>query len=175
MPRTSQQSTRNMLERVANAASSPTTSRSEGFPVLTAPLNKSKLKTGSRLGNPTPWSSSSANRQPPPTSSATVQSFSVPGPATTSKAKSDAPKFSNSLFPSLPPPSSTTALEARQLVNGDRNKKPSNTAWGSSHESIPVTPAESENENNEALVNPRGKKKKGKEKQTLFTLGTFPT
>jgi len=170
IPRTSQQSTRNMLDRVANAAAN--TSRAvDSFPVL--PSSSSKPKTQVRGSAPTPWSpASTSKKQQTPV----LQPFSVPGSGGQGKGRPAPPKLSNSLFPSLPPPSSTTALEARQLVSGDRMKKSNSSIWGSgpASGSAPATPGESENESADAQMT-RGKKKKGKEKQMLFTLGTFPT
>ena len=105
------------------------------------------------------------------------------GPTTPMKrTNSSAPKLSASAFPVLP---SASSSKLKPTLNG--NKSLRNIA-GNSTLSSAWSPAREQQENagESALNDPalnegadeinvaRSKKKKGKEKVTLFTIGTFP-
>ena len=68
-------------------------------------------------------------------------------------------------------------MEARQLLGASRSSREStqhHTAWGKG-DAASATAVEAENDQVDEEVTARTKKKKGKEKQTLFTLGSIPT
>jgi hypothetical protein len=84
------------------------------------------------------------------------------------------PNLSASQFPSLPPVSGT-ALEVRQLFNSKRESSATDSAWSRGTSQVGSGGAAEEEEGVNA-VQGKGKKKKGKEKQMLFSIGgTFPT
>ena len=163
-----------MLDRVANAASRTSSSspQPDRFPALssTQPKSRSKVSHSS-----TPWASSMASVATPPIPTTTAVSVTLPNNRAQNRA--GPPKLSHSLFPSLPPPSNTTAMEARQLLGASRSSREStqhHTAWGKG-DAASATAVEAENDQVDEEVTARTKKKKGKEKQTLFTLGSIPT
>ncbi|EPQ57800.1 hypothetical protein GLOTRDRAFT_114435 [Gloeophyllum trabeum ATCC 11539] len=150
----------------------------------------------------TPWASTAASAGPsssshfPPPSSVSV----VPRPAVSrgsSKAKGPPPpSLSKSAFPELP--STSNNKPVRAPVGGNQSLKnilgkpsqPAGNVWGAASASAaqPVSNGSSEvghsrdeQEPNGEVVGSRNdggggrKKGKGKQKQTLFTLGTFPT
>ncbi|KIJ59677.1 hypothetical protein HYDPIDRAFT_100159 [Hydnomerulius pinastri MD-312] len=181
--RSSQQSSRQVWDRVAQAASSsslrpvPGTSSAsrpaERFPALAGPSN-SGFRQPQRN---TPWASSSSTGARP--------SSSIPTPALkkASTATSKPPPLSAAAFPELP---ALTNTRTKPSVGGNRSLRnimgdstPTSSAWrpnGSIVTTPDGTPALSEAEVtvNESTSG-KGKKGKGKQKQTLFTLGAFPT
>jgi E3 ubiquitin-protein ligase ZNF598 len=94
------------------------------------------------------------------------------------------PRMSAALFPTLPslgskPDQYKPAISGNQSlkhIRGDANA-PSVNAW-SKRDDLNVAPPSITEEDDDpppmAGIG-KGKKKKGKEKQTLFTFGTFPT
>ncbi|TDL27318.1 hypothetical protein BD410DRAFT_713852 [Rickenella mellea] len=187
--RSSQQPSWQVLDRVARAAGSssstsgsapgPNARQSDRFPALKSsaapavPMYRQPTHT-------TAWASSSTVAAKP--------SVSVIPPRITpqTKDKSDAapPSLSDSAFPTLPVSSSS---RARPGVGGNQSLRNivGNTtppvAWGSGSRPLPETEAATDSVV-EPLTGPdsatnggKGKKKKGKEKQMLFTMGSFPT
>lgn len=188
--RSSQQSSGQLLDRVARAAGSSSSARApapaprppERFPALQPALPAAVIVPTVRQGQRnTPWSSSSASGFRAP--------VSVPGPgANESRSRSRTPQkprappsLSNSLFPELP-----TSTTARQKVNVSGNQSltnivgdltPAGSAWaggGGASGSAAQIPDEDGDGDGQG---PAKSKKKGKQKQkqTLFTLGTFPS
>ncbi|KAJ7279657.1 hypothetical protein C8J57DRAFT_136041 [Mycena rebaudengoi] len=176
-------------DRVAQAASSST----QRFPALGPASAVASSSTAPRPGQRnTPWSASASGRPaapaptfaassafvPPPnngSSQSTVTPFSTHMPASSSKAP---PKLSNTLFPELQP---SPAARQKAPVGGNQSLRnilgtaaPSGPgAWGAG----PGASSESAAASTDAAVGAGGGKKKGKGKgkQTLFTLGTFPS
>ncbi|PCH37814.1 hypothetical protein WOLCODRAFT_135863 [Wolfiporia cocos MD-104 SS10] len=182
--RSSTQSARQVWDRVARAAaSSPSSSAGpppqppERFPVLqpSAP-GPSSFRQPQRS---TPWASSSAAASPAPVR----VPKSVPGPGANARA---APTFSKSAFPELP--SSSTARVPKAAIGGNKSLKrilgdsaPAVPAWGTGENGTETANGNSTSvayEGEQGAAEPtsgKGKKGKGKQKQTLFTLGSFPT
>ncbi|KAF9532795.1 hypothetical protein CPB83DRAFT_784026 [Crepidotus variabilis] len=142
----------------------------------------------------TPWSASSGaptfRPQTTPSASSTptpaISSTNFRTPNTNSKKP---PKLSSSLFPELP---TSNAARSKPQVSGNVSLKnilgstgpPSVKAWRSGDggsTSGGVSTTETPSENVESVVRSggsgegKGKKLKGKQKQTLFTLGAFPS
>jgi hypothetical protein len=195
--RMSQQSSRQVLDRVARVASSsaglaPHPKPPDIFPPLQASAGPGPaFQQGQRK---TPWTSSAAAAP----SSTRAPSIVVATPtASTTESRSGSsganvgpqprrqpppPKFSKAAFPELP---SSSAARPKLPVSGNTSLRniigdtlPVKSAWGSGGGN-----AESVLNANSAVVGeqeverdvPRGKKGKGKQKQTLFTLGSMPT
>ncbi|KAI6098396.1 hypothetical protein EDD16DRAFT_1663186 [Pisolithus croceorrhizus] len=185
--RSSRQSSRQVLDRVAQAASassprvtSPTPSRTtERFPTLPGPSTARSI-------SPQPH----PQRGPAPASAPTY--FSLESSSATQgasvKPRKSPPSLSLGAFPELP---SSTNTRTKPAVVGNQSLRniigdplPSSSAWrATTRDSMP-----SDNGNNVAGAAPRsafgsendsggwkGKKGKGKQKQMLFTLGSFPT
>ncbi|KAL1716434.1 hypothetical protein EV715DRAFT_205332 [Schizophyllum commune] len=166
----------------------------ESFPSLQQTTGAGPSRAGNNGIRPTPWSASAAGkaRAPP-----TEQVRSVPGPGahipTSRRANGNAgPKLSKEGFPELK--GSGSGRAAKPPVSGNQSLKnilgqtsaPVVSAWsagGGGEDSAPgsgtVTPAvEAEDgAQEEGGANGGGGKKKGKgkQKQTLFKLGSFPT
>ncbi|KZV79126.1 hypothetical protein EXIGLDRAFT_480994 [Exidia glandulosa HHB12029] len=129
----------------------------------------------------TPWTSSTSSAQSfRPAVTARPPDPKPPGQAPT--ARRPPPKLSSSAFPSLPTggPSATQTLRQQGFMSGNPSVRnivgasqgaPSASAWGGAKQSDAADTAE-----NDAPVEgaPAKGKKKGKQKQTLFTLGAFP-
>ncbi|KAJ7138148.1 hypothetical protein C8R44DRAFT_975995 [Mycena epipterygia] len=178
---------RQVWDRVAQAASSSSVpSPAQRFPAL-GPAGSSSAAPRPGQRN-TPWSASATSFAP---SSSFVPS-PAPGPApaptpfsthmpTAPSTQKAPPKLSNSLFPELQP---SAAARQKALVSGNvslRNilgtgANPGPAAWGAG---TATTASANANEQSSvadgATAGGGGKKKKGKGKQTLFTLGTFPS
>ncbi|KAJ7087663.1 hypothetical protein B0H15DRAFT_1022723 [Mycena belliarum] len=183
---------RQVWDRVAQAASS-----SQRFPALASgAAGSSAPRPGQRN---TPWSASAAGVGFAPSASfvppqngarapAPVVPHSTHMPAAPASGKAP-PKLSNSLFPELAP---SAAARPKAQVRGNvslRNilgssASPGPGAWGPS--AAGPGPADTTNSTSEAREEGAGdpppggggsgkKKGKGKGKQTLFTLGTFPS
>ncbi|KAI0819043.1 hypothetical protein BC629DRAFT_1466103 [Irpex lacteus] len=180
--RSSNQSSRQVLDRVARAAAS--TSGASAQPARAAPafppLQSTSGPAASRhTQHTTPWAGSSVTAPPPPAAQVFRAPTSVPGPG--AKSKGGAPvNLSKSAFPELPSSSSTRVPKG--AVGGNQslrkilgNATPPTPVWesgsrGASGSSTPV------GEGSGDVEGGGGKKKgKGKGKQTLFTLGSFPT
>lgn len=189
-------------ERVAAAASSSSTSlhprqtprpKTEKFPALpgassssSAPINLTPaFRQPTRT---TPWSAS-ANAAASPRA---VTPRSVPASIPLNK-QSKPPKLDKSLFPELP---SSSASKEKPKASGNQSLKnilgntaPAVSAWqagsggsGSGYNSGDMgTGTVGDGVVGEGEIEEgggggkKGKKGKGKQKQTLFTLGTFPT
>lgn len=194
--RSAQRSSRQVWDRVAQAAGSSTGT----FPALqpSAPPATPAFRQPQRI---TPWSASasSGSRPPPamPINSGPNTNHSItvvpdprtsrPGPGTNVPRQAP-PKLSNSVFPELP---TSVAPRQRAQVSGNISLKnvlgnptpPSASAWqqtGSANENsskrLAAAAAPTEGEADLPATTPgKSKKSKGKQKQTLFTLGTFPS
>lgn len=181
--RSSHQSSRQVWDRVAQAASSstmrtPPPKPVERFPALQASSSSTPAparQTGQRV---TPWSASARGAAPPPTTS------TRPGPSTSSKLsqpRPPPPKLNEASFPGLP---SSTNTRVKPTVSGNTSLKnilgvaaaPAQPAWATGGGAAPndATPVEVEDAPSGGAGG-KGKKGKGKQKQTLFTLGSFPT
>ncbi|KAI0797515.1 hypothetical protein C8Q75DRAFT_738536 [Abortiporus biennis] len=185
--RSSLQSSRQVLDRVAAAASS---SSAPAFPPLRPSITASSSPGGYRQSQRnTPWASSSAAAGATATSSAPIMRgpTSVPGPGARTKTKA-APVLSRTAFPELP--TSGSVRVPRAAVSGNQSLRnilgesaPPSPAWKSnkSNGSGSATPVDGGGDSEAApaaAAEPtqgKGKKGKGKQKQTLFTLGSFPT
>ncbi|KIP08883.1 hypothetical protein PHLGIDRAFT_506983 [Phlebiopsis gigantea 11061_1 CR5-6] len=191
--RSAHQSSGQVLDRVARAAASSSrqvpgsaprapaaASAAERFP----PLQAASTPAVGGYRQPqrsTPWASASAAAvTPAPAVNVIRGPTSVPGPAARTN-KAPGPSISSkSAFPELPSSSSTRVPKAavggnQSLRNILGNPTPPAPVWdaaknGSSGAPAAENAAEPVQENNTG----KGKKGKGKQKQTLFTLGSFP-
>jgi len=183
--------------RVALAASSSSNSSinfpppprpQERFPVLGGPSSSSTPAPTPGVGQgqrKTPWSGSSGA----PAALRTQATPSRPSStmASRSKAQKAPPKLSNSVFPELP---TSSSARSKPQVKGNVSLKnilgstgsPAVPAWnapgsgdgpGTSTPQAQTQPVSDNSAEGPAVA--RGKKGKGKQKQTLFTLGSFPT
>ncbi|TFY64671.1 hypothetical protein EVJ58_g2456 [Rhodofomes roseus] len=183
--RASAQSSRQVWDRVAQAAASSSISRSptpqrsqERFPGLPT-AHSTKTTPFRQSQRSTPWASASSAAKP-----VARGPTSVPGPG--ASINRPAPNLSKAVFPELP--TASKAQLPRAAIGGNKSLRniigdaaPSVPAWsngGSSSNgangSTDPTPAEASSVQSEHTSN-KGKKGKGKQKQTLFTLGSFPT
>ncbi|KII88284.1 hypothetical protein PLICRDRAFT_29860 [Plicaturopsis crispa FD-325 SS-3] len=185
--RSSHQSARQVLDRVAQAASSSSSSSrpAERFPPLraAAPAPGPAFRQSQRS---TPWAGSSA---PPPPPAPT----SVPGPGSFMRAEARGnasrapppPTLSKSLFPDLP---ASSGARVRAQVSGNQSLRNirgdsavpapvwgTNGAGGANGAGNGGTSATADTTAQSDQAPGKGKKGKGKQKQTLFTLGSFPT
>ncbi|KAJ6563571.1 hypothetical protein DFH09DRAFT_1476168 [Mycena vulgaris] len=182
---------RQVWDRVAQAASS--SSSAQRFPALgPGPGPSSSTGRGAGQRN-TPWSASGAGYAPsssfvPPPANGrappvvTPFSTNMPTAPVQGKGKGVPPKLSNALFPELPP---SAGARLKAPVSGNVSLRnilgpaaaPGPGVWGAGTGAGGSEPRE------EAVDTPGGaggggggkKKGKGKGKQTLFTLGTFPS
>ncbi|PSR73710.1 hypothetical protein PHLCEN_2v10450 [Hermanssonia centrifuga] len=186
--RSSAQSSRQVLDRVARAAASSShagsstppraVSSTDMFPTLkaTATVAGGSSRQGQRQ---TPWASSSAAAPAP--APVVRGPTSVPGPG--AQTKTAPPNLTKAAFPELP--MSATTRVPRAAVGGNQSLRkilgesaPPAPAWGAGgtgNTNGAATPQEGTNTESAAESSNRGKKGKGKQKQTLFTLGSFPT
>ncbi|KAH8106912.1 hypothetical protein BXZ70DRAFT_867873, partial [Cristinia sonorae] len=180
----SAQSSRQLQDRVARAAASSSAIQPskpvERFPPLQA-SSSTPIGSGFRQAQrTTPWAGSSlAASAAPQISRGPV---SVPGPGAKSTGRAPAPVLSKAAFPALPV--ATVTKVPRSAIGGNQSLR--NIIGGDSGPSTPVwqngapgqgSGASTPNEPQEDERNdPTGGKKKGKgkQKQTLFTLGSFP-
>ncbi|CAK5276974.1 unnamed protein product [Mycena citricolor] len=179
-------------DRVAQAAGSSSSANTKSsappFPVLGAgPARRFVPGAASRS---TPWSTGG---QSVPTGYAASSSFvpltmQAPAPTiapfsrTMNTGKSGpTPKLSNALFPELPP---SAGARQKVSVRGNQSLKniaggssaPAASVWGAGVTAEETAFASTEVPGSEGSVNGNAKKKgKGKGKQTLFTLGSFPS
>jgi E3 ubiquitin-protein ligase ZNF598 len=191
--RSSRQQSTAVWERVAQAASGssprpnvpgsgrPTASSSSArFPPLKPSATPPPAMSGYRQPvRNTAWSTSSGSGAQP------VRS--VPGPGASSSSRPDAPqppKISNALFPELP----STSQTKRPAVSGNNgslqkiigSNAPKTSAWAGGGNAATSGESAAEQTTTEQRLPANAaagakKKGKGKQKQTLFTLGTFPT
>ena len=165
-----------MLDRVANVASSSTRAGEQAFPLLnvssSSPYNRISFKS-SAAATSTSWiNGSDCNAAP------IIKPFSVPG--STAQVGTRKPvNLSHSTFPSLPAPSSSTAIQVRKLLNEEKHSRDNRPSSWRRNEAVAFPTANSDSNTTVSMENKeptaKGKRKKGKDKQTLFTLGTFPT
>ncbi|TFY77520.1 hypothetical protein EWM64_g6492 [Hericium alpestre] len=177
--RSSRRPSRAVWDRVAQAASSagpstPSPQPPERFPTL-QPSAPSITAGYRQTRSTTAWSASASGHAPPAPRSV---------PATKASTQPAAPKLSSSLFPELP---SASSQRARPVAGGKTSLQkilgssaPATSAWapgassGTSGETSGDTAVQEAPNGN--ITETVGKKKgKGKQKQTLFTLGSFPT
>jgi E3 ubiquitin-protein ligase ZNF598 len=213
--RAAQSSSRQVWDRVAQAASSSSSSYTPPpnarFVPGAAPPPPQPAKLPERFpplnpAGPTPgvpraaaggqhktaWSASASGggAAPPAPSPAPRAPFSVPGPAA-GKAKKGTgapppPVLSNSAFPTLPP--SSGGPRVKPPASGNKSLRaivgepaPVANPWasgGSGGSGSNVLAGEREDEDETVVLQNGGggkKKGKGKQKQTLFTLGTMPS
>ncbi|KAF8495377.1 hypothetical protein JB92DRAFT_2747842 [Gautieria morchelliformis] len=187
----STQSPRQVWDRVAQAAASSSTSQppprpavrsQERFPALAASRTTPAFRQSPHT---TAWSA--AGSSAPSSSSretsgvhSTVASTRDVGPP----PQAVPPRMSAALFPTLPS-SGSRSDQHKPAVSGNQSLKhilgeataSSANAW-SKRDDLNVAPpsiAEEDDDPPPMAGIGKGKKKKGKEKQTLFTFGTFPT
>lgn len=155
----------------------PPASSAPAFPALVPSRTPAPQTAAHRQGNrsTTAWSASASGAAPAPAPAPRAP----PPPSSVNRTvpRGPPPKLSNSAFPELP-----TGAPARRPApaagnNGSLQKilgssAPSTSAWtpggGTSSSTAAADAAAPAQEGN-------GKKGKGKAKQTLFTLGSFPT
>ncbi|KAF9014196.1 hypothetical protein BDQ17DRAFT_1342259 [Cyathus striatus] len=199
--KSSQQSSRQVWDRVAEAASAssstifrpppprPAIKRKpqapppppDSFPSLannssSTPVGTTLFRQGQRN---TPWAQSGGGFRPPEPKIQVVPAVSQSSSGSSAPRKPP-PKLSNALFPELP---ATNVARAKPPVSGNvslRNilgkNAPASPAWqgSGSGDTVPA-PAEPNAEGEQTQGGGKGRKGKGKQKQTLFTLGSFPT
>lgn len=181
--RSSHQTSNQVWDRVARAASTPgpvpgpstVGPRADKFPAL--------RPTPTSIAAPTP-SPGPAFRQPqrstPWSASATRSAQSSSGNYSNDPPKKvpPPPTLSKSAFPGLP---TAGPARAKPQINGNSSLRnilgtptaPPTNVWGGGSESA-SPPVEGGSEVEPAAPGGKGKKGKGKQKQTLFTLGAFP-
>ncbi|TCD70278.1 hypothetical protein EIP91_004179 [Steccherinum ochraceum] len=192
----SSQSSRQVQDRVARAAAASSSAHppAPARPVDRFPALQSTTSVPGNSGfrqpqRNTPWAGSSSSPAPsaPPAPRVPV---SVPGPGATSRVtgrgNQKTPTLSRAAFPELPTSSATKV--PRAAVGGNQSLKnivgdstPTMPVWqagGGTSGSGPSTPVMEGLPVEDAADAPSGgskKKGKGKQKQMLFTLGSFPT
>ncbi|KAH7107659.1 hypothetical protein BKA62DRAFT_684056 [Auriculariales sp. MPI-PUGE-AT-0066] len=156
----------------------PSASTAGGFPTLSGGSGPAAGRSGTHT---TPWVSaaSSAPAFRPAVAPSPVVPRSVPGQGAR-KPTGPTPKLNSSAFPSLPtsaPTNPVQSLRAQGFISGNTSARASPAVSGTSTPNpINVSAfAEDDNTDGGPAGNGGGKKKKGKQKQTLFTLGAFPT
>ncbi|KAG2349998.1 hypothetical protein BDR05DRAFT_972889 [Suillus weaverae] len=185
--RSSSQSSRQVWDRVAQAAGSsssrigsaptPTPRPPDVFPVLAGPPQPQPAFRQQQRN--TPWasgsgSSSTGSRAPTSVPTPVVQPHAV------AKKGPPPPPLTSTAFPVLP---SSGNSRMKPLVSGNQSLRkilgetaPTVAAWKSNGTvSGGGTPIPEEQSVVEETASGKGKKGKGKQKQTLFTLGSFPT
>jgi hypothetical protein len=176
--RSSQRSSRQVWDRVAQAAGS---SRFPSLQPPVVPVHGPTPGSGFRQAQRnTPWASSSASGFRAPSSAVTNPSLSS-RPEPTPGPRPPPPKISSTSFPTLP----TTATRQKASVSGNISLKnilgdsaPAQAAWGAgtgSNGGSGASTPDIQTTDIQAGGSGKGKKGKGKQKQTLFTLGTFPS
>jgi hypothetical protein len=187
--RSSSRSSRQVWDRVAQAAGSsslrpgstpaPTPRPPDNFPTLAGPSQPSQPAHRQKQRT-TPWASGSSTSGFRPATSAPAPAIQK---STTAKKGPPPPSLTSAAFPELPsgnprvkPPISGN----RSLRNILSETAPAVAAWkgnGSGGESGTQTPDEADVVLRvaEETAGGKGRKGKGKQKQTLFTLGSFPS
>ncbi|KIY70361.1 hypothetical protein CYLTODRAFT_488161 [Cylindrobasidium torrendii FP15055 ss-10] len=170
-------------DRVARAASSsqpyvpgagppPAAASSSKFPALSS---TAKAPAPRQAQYRTPWTATAS--RPAAAAPAPIVPRSVPGSLASSSVKrAPPPKLDHSAFPGLP---TATNQRAKVPMSGNTSLKnivgggpPPPVRWGASGEEEVDNVVEAEPQQ---VAPGKGKKGKGKQKQTLFTLGTFPS
>ncbi|KAF8077552.1 hypothetical protein FPV67DRAFT_40 [Lyophyllum atratum] len=195
--RSSQRSSRQVWDRVAQAAGSSLpvnqyhaprpVDRFPALPASTAGPSQPAHRQGQRN---TPWSASgssgfrpAAGAMPTPAQASSTHITVIPNPQSSkpssgrSTPQPPPPKLSNSLFPELP---SSAPARHKAPVSGNVSLRnilgnptpPTGTAWAAA--GAQAAPAADSGDGTAAGPG-KGKKGKGKGKQTLFTLGSFPS
>ncbi|KAG6819490.1 hypothetical protein H0H93_011347 [Arthromyces matolae] len=185
--RSSQRSSRQVWDRVAQAATQAGTSRPvDRFPALPG-AGPSHTPAHRQPQRSTAWSASAggssgsnnSRQNPTPAQASSSHITVVPDPRSsrqpTGGPQAPPPKLSNALFPELP---SAAPAKPKPPVKGNVSLQnilgnptaPSVSAWGGG-----AAPGPAEGGSSEQATAGKGKKGKGKQKQTLFTLGSFPT
>jgi len=191
----SSQSPGQVWDRVAQAAASssspppgPVVRPHDRFPSLAASRTTPAFRQSQHN---TAWSAAGASSSSPSSRPAPIttaqRTAATPGRSTAPAPRAAPPKMSASLFPTLPS-SGVNNNQTRPHVSGNQSLKhilgelnapPSNPWGGKTGDECIDTPGSSTAEGDaDSLPDggaAKGKKKKGKEKQTLFTFGTFPT
>lgn len=180
----SSRSRRQVLDRVAAAASNSSWPRSQPidhFPSL-APTSQPPAKptpgpSRSQQKSATPWTSSNGQGSNSGFRPQVQQPVSVSKPQP--KKTAAPPRLSGSAFPELP----VTAVShkpPKEFISGNKSLKrilgdtlPARPAWGQGPSTTQPSSPPPGPEPEPATA--KGRKGKGKQKQTLFTLGTFPT
>ncbi|KAG1756876.1 uncharacterized protein EDB91DRAFT_1094923 [Suillus paluster] len=188
--RSASQSSRHVWDRVAqvagssssrtNSAPAPTPRPPDSFPTLAGPPQPAFRQKQRN----TPWASGSGS---PTTGSRAPKSVPTPAvqKAVVAKKGPPPPSLTSAAFPVLP--SSGNSRVMKPTVSGNQSLRnilgetaPTVAAWksnGTGSGSGTQTPDDRSVVLGEAkeTAGGRGKKGKGKQKQTLFTLGSFPT
>jgi len=173
---------RQVLDRVEAAASSsswPRQRTNNDFPALAStsqsPAKPTQAPSRPQQKSTTPWTSGEqgSNGGFRPQVQKPV-SISKPQPKKTGAP----PPLSKSAFPELPAVASNRP--PKEFISGNKSLKnilgdtlPTQSAWGQGPSTHPSSPPP--DPGSAEPVSTRGKKGKGKQKQTLFTLGSFPT
>jgi E3 ubiquitin-protein ligase ZNF598 len=186
----SAQSSRQVWDRVAQAAASSSTLRpssvpavgsQDRFPTLAASRTTPVVRQSQHN---TAWSA--AGSSIPSSSSREITGTGPNSRTPTPTPRALPPRISSEFFPTLPSSGSSnnqhkpavSGNRSLQHILGDANVSSAN-AWGTKREDPKAgatTPViENGVDQQPATGTGKGKKKKGKEKQTLFTLGSFPT
>lgn len=194
--RSAQRSSRQVWDRVAQAANA--TKPVDRFPVLSsstavpsaAPAHRQNQRTTawSANGNSNPNSSSSSHPMfmPTPAQASSSHITVIPDPRSSrppsgrNTPQAPPPKLSNALFPELP---SSAPARPKAPVKGNVSLQnilgnptpPAVSAWGGGLSSSTAVGEGGGVSHNDAPSSGKGKKGKGKQKQTLFTLGSFPS
>ncbi|KAG7442494.1 uncharacterized protein BT62DRAFT_905989 [Guyanagaster necrorhizus] len=170
--RSSQQSSRQVLDRVARTALSSTAVSAPAAVAKFPPLSSQSVSSSSsafrQTQHKTPWSPSSA----PGSRGPTLISRPPPGLSSTKASRPPPPELNEATFPGLP----SAAPRAIPPMGGNTSLRnilgastpPPQTVWNATSSSSVLDPTPEGSA-------PKGKKNKGKQKQALFTLGTFPT
>ena len=180
-PRSSR-SRRQVLDRVAAAASNSSRPPVGHFPALpsTSQLPPKPTPAPSRPERKTgmPWTgngqgSNSGFRPQVQQPSSTIRPQPQP------KRTPPPPSLSKSAFPELPAVASNRP--PKEFISGNKSLRnivgdtlPVQPAWGQGPSVQPPSPPSPTGPESEPST-PKGRKGKGKQKQTLFTLGSFPT
>jgi len=178
----SSRSRRRVLDRVAAAASSSSWPRppTSNFPTLASvsqlPPKPAPAPSRPQRKTGMPWTSngqgSNSGFRPQvqqPSSTTKPQPKRTPPP----------PSLSKSAFPELP--AAASSRPPKEFISGNKSLKnilgdtsPAQPAWGQGPSVQPPSPPSLPGPESEPST-PKGRKGKGKQKQTLFTLGSFPT
>ena len=127
--------------------------------------------------------SSPAFKQDESTSDSGSQSSAPTGTVirstSTQSGKHTAPalSLSSSAFPTLPsaPPRDKPTINGNQVLQSLRAAPPVTSAWSSPQQNANAEDSSVTNNDTSNAQSGKSKKKKGKERQMLFTLGSFPT
>jgi hypothetical protein len=178
-----------VLSRVATAAGSSSSNsllhtRPQRFPPLGVPSTSRSVAEGRPFQQPgsqnTPWSNSS--------SATRLRTSTPPTEISQLNQRRPSPKLPTTLFPELP---SSSNARAKLQVSGNVSLKnilgssstPPGTSWGANGlstasiatQTVPEAVVQNRPDKSDGRASAKSKKGRGKQKQTLFTLGSFPT